>query len=158
MLFTKGAESAILPFATSGEIEKTRLHVDDFALVRIPSFFLQKFKMCFLNRLSSNFHDYITHLFSGWMAVGLPPDPYHQKCVFFMCAGLAFPGTEVITFGSVLLLDCQLFTTTGPNTRILYTHTHIWPPHHVIGRQYPGDGVLDRVDLWSSSSLTGSVI
>lgn len=34
MLFTKGAESAILPFTTSGEIEKTRLHVDEFALVR----------------------------------------------------------------------------------------------------------------------------
>lgn len=34
MLFTKGAESAILPFATSGEIEKTRLHVDEFAMVR----------------------------------------------------------------------------------------------------------------------------
>lgn len=34
MLFTKGAESAILPFSTTGEIEKTRLHVDEFALVR----------------------------------------------------------------------------------------------------------------------------
>lgn len=34
MLFTKGAESAILPFATGGELEKTRLHVDEFALVR----------------------------------------------------------------------------------------------------------------------------
>lgn len=33
VLFTKGAESAILPFTTSGEIEKTRLHVDEFALV-----------------------------------------------------------------------------------------------------------------------------
>ena len=33
MLFTKGAESAILPYATGGEIEKTRLHVDEFALV-----------------------------------------------------------------------------------------------------------------------------
>ncbi|MEQ2222347.1 putative phospholipid-transporting ATPase IF [Ilyodon furcidens] len=32
VLFTKGAESAILPFATIGEIEKTRLHVDEFAL------------------------------------------------------------------------------------------------------------------------------
>ncbi|KAM7012873.1 phospholipid-transporting ATPase IF isoform 1-T1 [Tautogolabrus adspersus] len=32
VLFTKGAESAILPFSTSGEIEKTRLHVDEFAL------------------------------------------------------------------------------------------------------------------------------
>ncbi|XP_073332260.1 phospholipid-transporting ATPase IF [Pagrus major] len=32
VLFTKGAESAILPFATGGEIEKTRLHVDEFAL------------------------------------------------------------------------------------------------------------------------------
>lgn len=39
MLFTKGAESAILPFATGGEIEKTRLHVDEFALVRNPVFF-----------------------------------------------------------------------------------------------------------------------
>ncbi|XP_016518883.1 probable phospholipid-transporting ATPase IF isoform X2 [Poecilia formosa] len=32
MLFTKGAESAVLPFTTTGEIEKTRLHVDEFAL------------------------------------------------------------------------------------------------------------------------------
>ncbi|XP_067086028.1 phospholipid-transporting ATPase IF isoform X2 [Osmerus mordax] len=32
VLFTKGAESSILPFATSGEIDKTRLHVDEFAL------------------------------------------------------------------------------------------------------------------------------
>ncbi|XP_068599982.1 phospholipid-transporting ATPase IF [Brachionichthys hirsutus] len=32
VLFTKGAESAILPFATGGDIEKTRLHVDEFAL------------------------------------------------------------------------------------------------------------------------------
>lgn len=33
VLFTKGAESAILPYATSGEIDKTRVHVDEFALV-----------------------------------------------------------------------------------------------------------------------------
>uniref|UniRef100_A0A8C5EY96 Phospholipid-transporting ATPase n=1 Tax=Gouania willdenowi TaxID=441366 RepID=A0A8C5EY96_GOUWI len=32
ILFTKGAESAIFPFTTGGEIEKTRLHVDEFAL------------------------------------------------------------------------------------------------------------------------------
>ncbi|XP_068581068.1 phospholipid-transporting ATPase IF isoform X1 [Cebidichthys violaceus] len=32
VLFTKGAESAILPFTTSGEIEKTRVHVDEFAM------------------------------------------------------------------------------------------------------------------------------
>uniref|UniRef100_A0A8B9KSY1 Phospholipid-transporting ATPase n=1 Tax=Astyanax mexicanus TaxID=7994 RepID=A0A8B9KSY1_ASTMX len=32
ILFTKGAESAILPYTTRGEIEKTRLHVDEFAL------------------------------------------------------------------------------------------------------------------------------
>ncbi|KAJ7992869.1 hypothetical protein DPEC_G00266530 [Dallia pectoralis] len=31
MLFTKGAESAVLPFTTSGEIDKTRVHVDEFA-------------------------------------------------------------------------------------------------------------------------------
>lgn len=36
VLFTKGAESAILPFTTSGEINKTRVHVDEFALVSIP--------------------------------------------------------------------------------------------------------------------------
>jgi hypothetical protein len=42
VLFTKGAESAILPFATSGDIEKTRLHVDEFALVR------NAFFSCFL--------------------------------------------------------------------------------------------------------------
>ncbi len=33
VLFTKGAESAILPYTTSGEIDKTRVHVDEFALV-----------------------------------------------------------------------------------------------------------------------------
>ncbi|XP_043926244.1 phospholipid-transporting ATPase IF isoform X3 [Protopterus annectens] len=32
LLFTKGAESSILPNTRSGEIEKTRLHVDEFAL------------------------------------------------------------------------------------------------------------------------------
>ncbi|XP_041126384.1 phospholipid-transporting ATPase IF-like isoform X1 [Polyodon spathula] len=32
VLFTKGAESSILPFTRSGEIEKTRVHVDEFAL------------------------------------------------------------------------------------------------------------------------------
>uniref|UniRef100_A0A4W4FV43 Phospholipid-transporting ATPase n=1 Tax=Electrophorus electricus TaxID=8005 RepID=A0A4W4FV43_ELEEL len=32
VLFTKGAESAVLPYAKSGEIEKTRVHVDEFAL------------------------------------------------------------------------------------------------------------------------------
>ncbi|XP_034149801.1 probable phospholipid-transporting ATPase IF isoform X5 [Esox lucius] len=32
MLFTKGAESAVLPFTTGGEIDKTRVHVDEFAL------------------------------------------------------------------------------------------------------------------------------
>ncbi|XP_041119325.1 phospholipid-transporting ATPase IF-like isoform X1 [Polyodon spathula] len=32
VLFTKGAESSILPFIQSGEIEKTRVHVDEFAL------------------------------------------------------------------------------------------------------------------------------
>uniref|UniRef100_A0A673JEU5 Phospholipid-transporting ATPase n=1 Tax=Sinocyclocheilus rhinocerous TaxID=307959 RepID=A0A673JEU5_9TELE len=32
VLFTKGAESAILPYTTSGEIDKTRVHVDEFAL------------------------------------------------------------------------------------------------------------------------------
>ncbi|XP_044144574.1 phospholipid-transporting ATPase IF isoform X2 [Bufo gargarizans] len=32
ILFTKGAESAILPNAKSGEINRTRLHVDEFAL------------------------------------------------------------------------------------------------------------------------------
>uniref|UniRef100_A0A8C1WV10 Phospholipid-transporting ATPase n=1 Tax=Cyprinus carpio TaxID=7962 RepID=A0A8C1WV10_CYPCA len=32
VLFTKGAESAVLPYSTSGEIDKTRVHVDEFAL------------------------------------------------------------------------------------------------------------------------------
>ncbi|XP_066474828.1 phospholipid-transporting ATPase IF isoform X1 [Tiliqua scincoides] len=32
LLFTKGAESAILPCSKHGEIEKTRIHVDEFAL------------------------------------------------------------------------------------------------------------------------------
>uniref|UniRef100_A0A673CR61 Phospholipid-transporting ATPase n=1 Tax=Sphaeramia orbicularis TaxID=375764 RepID=A0A673CR61_9TELE len=41
VMFTKGAESAILPFTTSGEIEKTRLHVDEFALVRNESLFIK---------------------------------------------------------------------------------------------------------------------
>uniref|UniRef100_A0A8C1X206 Phospholipid-transporting ATPase n=1 Tax=Cyprinus carpio TaxID=7962 RepID=A0A8C1X206_CYPCA len=35
VLFTKGAESAVLPYSTSGEIDKTRVHVDEFALVSI---------------------------------------------------------------------------------------------------------------------------
>lgn len=33
LLFTKGAESSILPRSKSGEIDKTRIHVDEFALV-----------------------------------------------------------------------------------------------------------------------------
>ncbi|MFT7818860.1 putative phospholipid-transporting ATPase IF isoform X1 [Arapaima gigas] len=32
MLFTKGAESSIFPHARSGEVDKTRVHVDEFAL------------------------------------------------------------------------------------------------------------------------------
>ncbi|XP_048844720.1 phospholipid-transporting ATPase IF isoform X6 [Brienomyrus brachyistius] len=32
VLFTKGAESSIFPHAKSGEVDKTRLHVDEFAL------------------------------------------------------------------------------------------------------------------------------
>ncbi|XP_038604598.1 probable phospholipid-transporting ATPase IF [Tachyglossus aculeatus] len=32
LLFTKGAESSILPYSTRGEIDKTRTHVDEFAL------------------------------------------------------------------------------------------------------------------------------
>ncbi|XP_062868960.1 phospholipid-transporting ATPase IF [Trichomycterus rosablanca] len=32
ILFTKGAESSILPYTKSGEIEKTRVHIDEFAL------------------------------------------------------------------------------------------------------------------------------
>ncbi|NWW32221.1 AT11B ATPase, partial [Panurus biarmicus] len=32
LLFTKGAESSILPRSKSGEIDKTRIHVDEFAL------------------------------------------------------------------------------------------------------------------------------
>ncbi|XP_018612805.1 probable phospholipid-transporting ATPase IF isoform X1 [Scleropages formosus] len=32
LLFTKGAESSILPYAISGSIEKTKLHVDEFAM------------------------------------------------------------------------------------------------------------------------------
>ncbi|TSK53788.1 putative phospholipid-transporting ATPase IF [Bagarius yarrelli] len=32
MMFTKGAESSVLPYTKSGEIEKTRVHVDEFAL------------------------------------------------------------------------------------------------------------------------------
>lgn len=43
VLFTKGAESAILPFTTSGDIEKTRLHVDEFALVSNHFSFLNFF-------------------------------------------------------------------------------------------------------------------
>ena len=33
LLFVKGAESSILPECIGGEIEKTRIHVDEFALV-----------------------------------------------------------------------------------------------------------------------------
>ncbi|KAG5851490.1 hypothetical protein ANANG_G00093980 [Anguilla anguilla] len=32
VMFTKGAESSVLPYTKSGEIEKTRVHVDEFAL------------------------------------------------------------------------------------------------------------------------------
>lgn len=35
LLFTKGAESSILPRSKSGEIDKTRVHVDEFALVSV---------------------------------------------------------------------------------------------------------------------------
>lgn len=35
LLFTKGAESSILPRSKSGEIDKTRIHVDEFALVSV---------------------------------------------------------------------------------------------------------------------------
>lgn len=48
MLFTKGAESAILPYATGGEIEKTRLHVDEFALVSLNILFISKRKLYFV--------------------------------------------------------------------------------------------------------------
>uniref|UniRef100_A0A0E9U1Y6 Uncharacterized protein n=1 Tax=Anguilla anguilla TaxID=7936 RepID=A0A0E9U1Y6_ANGAN len=34
VLFTKGAESSIFPHSTGGEMAKTRVHVDEFALVR----------------------------------------------------------------------------------------------------------------------------
>ncbi|KAK3533381.1 hypothetical protein QTP70_019327 [Hemibagrus guttatus] len=34
VLFTKGAESSVLPYTKSGEIEKTRVHVDEFALYK----------------------------------------------------------------------------------------------------------------------------
>uniref|UniRef100_A0A7N8YGE2 Phospholipid-transporting ATPase n=1 Tax=Mastacembelus armatus TaxID=205130 RepID=A0A7N8YGE2_9TELE len=47
VLFTKGAESAILPFTTSGEIEKTRLHVDEFALVRTLIICFSVLFLCF---------------------------------------------------------------------------------------------------------------
>lgn len=51
MLFTKGAESAVLPFTTSGEIEKTRLHVDEFALVRFDFIFQNFFiKVCMMSQ------------------------------------------------------------------------------------------------------------
>lgn len=50
MLFTKGAESAILPFATSGEIEKTRLHVDEFAMVRFVIYLF----VCLFSSLNIN--------------------------------------------------------------------------------------------------------
>lgn len=46
MLFTKGAESAILPYATGGEIEKTRLHVDEFALVSLNISWISKCVLC----------------------------------------------------------------------------------------------------------------
>uniref|UniRef100_A0A665V7M6 Phospholipid-transporting ATPase n=1 Tax=Echeneis naucrates TaxID=173247 RepID=A0A665V7M6_ECHNA len=49
LLFTKGAESAILPFTTSGEIEKTRLHVDEFALVRNNFFSKNHIHSVFVN-------------------------------------------------------------------------------------------------------------
>lgn len=53
MLFTKGAESAILPYATGGEIEKTRLHVDEFALVSPKSLFLSAYNLYFVPSVQS---------------------------------------------------------------------------------------------------------
>lgn len=35
LLFAKGAESSILPKCVGGEVEKTRIHVDEFALVSV---------------------------------------------------------------------------------------------------------------------------
>lgn len=34
-MFVKGAESSVLPKCIGGEIEKTRVHVDEFALVSV---------------------------------------------------------------------------------------------------------------------------
>lgn len=40
LLFAKGAESSILPKCIGGEIAKTRIHVDEFALVSIERYYL----------------------------------------------------------------------------------------------------------------------
>lgn len=40
LLFAKGAESSILPKCIGGEIAKTRIHVDEFALVSIDRYYL----------------------------------------------------------------------------------------------------------------------
>lgn len=40
LLFAKGAESSILPKCIGGEIAKTRIHVDEFALVSKDSCYL----------------------------------------------------------------------------------------------------------------------
>lgn len=45
LLFAKGAESSILPKCIGGEIAKTRIHVDEFALVSKDSYDLKKKKL-----------------------------------------------------------------------------------------------------------------
>lgn len=47
-MFTKGAESSVLPYTKSGEIEKTRVHVDEFALVRDS---IDIVEACLINKL-----------------------------------------------------------------------------------------------------------
>eukprot|EP00073_Rattus_norvegicus_P044717 XP_017446865.1 PREDICTED: probable phospholipid-transporting ATPase IF isoform X1 [Rattus norvegicus] len=70
LLFAKGAESSILPKCIGGEIAKTRIHVDEFALVSTNSYdFLKKLrtnlKNIFIKRLRFHLSNATT-----WMNIG----------------------------------------------------------------------------------------
>lgn len=67
LLFAKGAESSILPQCIGGEIEKTRIHVDEFALVSADFSYFKNAKMkknAFIYMKDLRFHFYISILSS----------------------------------------------------------------------------------------------
>lgn len=55
LLFAKGAESSILPKCIGGEIEKTRIHVDEFALVSANFYDLKNSKRYIYERFQTLF-------------------------------------------------------------------------------------------------------